>query len=266
VEQTKKPESPESCNPDKGHGDSISEKSEPEVDHFEKEQQSKLNDYDPSSLSEDVNTINDMETNHEERKELSEYDDGYKSDSSCGRIVETPLTICIDDTSKEDIPIIIESYKDSWKKVDQQRYNYRSASIEQTKDHGSLDSSNSVTEQMDSISEKSETKVEHFGNLLAVGDEAQPRRRSGSVGVVARRRSIFEIEDQEKLLGANVDPLAETIVILTNAEKTEMERKKEESAKLSADSVVLRSRSPSHGKGLVANRRSWFELAGSMFE
>jgi len=91
-------------------------------------------------------------------------------------------------------------------------------------------------------------------NLLNVDQDVKLRSRPG---VVARRRSIFEIEDQDKLKEVETrENTTDTIVILTNAEKKDLDKQtnleKNENNVKSEDVV-------SYGAGMVAKRRSFFE-------
>ena len=165
------------------------------------------------------------------KHDIITHDYGYRSDSSCTQI---PVLICTDDATTEGVTVKLDPCEDTWQSK------YMTTPTSQENDSNSLGLKRSSSSQ---------------GNLLAVGEEKQSRKRAGSFGIVARRRSIFEIEDQERFAA---DPLDETIVILTNAEKREKETKKEGFGNLTADSA-LRTSPTSYGKGLVANRRSVFE-------
>ena len=173
-------------------------------------------------------------------------DDDFKSDSNFTQI---PVLTCTDDYTSE----VVTAKVDPYEEILQPKY------ASEVYADQSKDIKKSIFVEKDSNVYGLKTSNSSHGYQLAVGEEKQSRKRAGSHGIVARRRSIFEIEDQKSIAA---DPMDETIVILTNAEKREKETKKEGSANLSVESA-LRTRSTSHGKGygkgLVANRRSFFE-------
>merc|ERR1711915_114104 len=171
---------------------------------------------------------------------LIENDDGYRSDSSSGQKCEI--------NGRGNVAKRFGSYEDIWKQEDKKNYDFESK-VDPNKIRVEAGKrSRSVSPK------KTESLLASSRNELTVGN-TPARSRSGSV--VARRRSIFEIEDQEKLMHNETDPLEETIVILTNAERKELELK-EKGAETDGDDPVLKRRG-SYGKGLVANRRSTFE-------
>merc|ERR1712142_50779 len=154
-----------------------------------------------------------------------------------------PVLTCTDDATDEGVAVKIDSYKDNFDVVsDQSKYSQNLTRFLKEEEESKYPGF-----------EKSTSKRRDTNKLLSVNDTKQSRQRAGSFGVVAKRRSIFETEDQEKSSGVDVDPLAETIVILTNAEKREMETKAGGSDNLSVDVA------PQPRRGSFSFLRSIFE-------
>eukprot|EP00092_Neocalanus_flemingeri_P069407 GFUD01085051.1.p1 GENE.GFUD01085051.1~~GFUD01085051.1.p1 ORF type:complete len:130 (+),score=36.00 GFUD01085051.1:56-391(+) len=103
------------------------------------------------------------------------------------------------------------------------------------------------------VSDKND--IESTGNFLTIGNG------SSGAGFVARRRSIFDIEDQDKLKKIEpIDPENDTVVILTNVEKQEMDAKaKADNNIIDTVTDVKRNQNGLRRKGLVAQRRAMFE-------
>ena len=193
----------------------------------------------------------------EENIEKSKNGGPKTNDKKCDNVVlnlfdynlESPEEeVLLKNVSKNDEDVSEYNYEDTW----QPKYNFE-VYAEQSKYM-----KNSTSHETDSKDFGIGGINSGQGNLLAMGDQKQSRNREGFLGIVTRRRLIFENKDHKEFSSVAADPFDETIEILTNAEKREKAIKEEVSGNLTVKSAIQTRITP-YGEGLVASRISVFE-------